>query len=85
VQDILALVLSQFSRLTLIAIVIAWPVAYALMSDWLQQYPFRVENGWVAISCVVAGLLASVVVTITVGMQALGVARLNPINAIRSE
>jgi putative ABC transport system permease protein len=85
VRDILALVLNQFSRLALIAIVIAWPVAYALMSDWLQQYPFRVENGWVAISCVVAGLLASVVVTITVGMQALGVARLNPINAIRSE
>lgn len=85
IGDILALLLSQFSKLVLAANLIAWPVAYLLMSDWLAQYPFRISSGWILVFCLVAGLLASVVVAMTVGSQAWGVARANPINAIRQE
>jgi putative ABC transport system permease protein len=85
IKDILSLLLSQFSRLVLVANLIAWPIAYMLMTKWLQQYPFRISNLWVAIFCVAAGIVASLVVAATVGSQAWGVARANPIQAIRQE
>jgi putative ABC transport system permease protein len=85
VWDILSLLFGQFSRLVVVANIIAWPVAYFLMTDWLLQYPFRIGNGWIMAFCVIAGLLASFVVALTVGSQAWGVARANPIHAIRQE
>lgn len=85
VRDIVALLFGQFSWLVVIANLIAWPVAYLLMSNWLQQYPFRIGAGWILVFCLLAGLLASLVVGMTVGSQAWGVARANPINAIRQE
>ena len=51
----------------------------------LQQYPFRIGNGWIVLICFLSGLLASVVVVMTVGSQAWSVARANPIKAIRHE
>ena len=85
VSDIINLLFGQFSWLVLSANLIAWPVVYLLMSEWLQQYPFRIENGWIAVFCVIAGLVASVVVAATVGSQAWNVARANPIYALRQE
>jgi putative ABC transport system permease protein len=85
VRDIITLLFGQFSWLVLAANLMAWPVAYLLMSDWLLQYPFRIGNGWIVVICFLAGLLASVVVVMTVGTQAWSVARANPIKAIRHE
>jgi putative ABC transport system permease protein len=85
IRDILALLLSQFSKLVIAANLIAWPVAYFLMSDWLAQYPFRIGAGWILVFCVIAGVLASFVVAATVGSQAWTVARANPISAIHHE
>ena len=85
VRDIVTLLFGQFSWLVLVANLLAWPVAYLLMSDWLQQYPFRIGNGWIIVICFLAGLLASFVVVMTVGSQAWSVARANPIKAIRHE
>jgi len=85
IKDILSLLLGQFSRLVLIANAIAWPIAYMLMTEWLQQYPFRIGSLWIAVFCLLAGLIASMVVAATVGSQAWGVARANPIHAIRQE
>jgi len=73
------------SFLNISGLVIAWPVAYLLMSDWLEQYPFRIGTGWIMLFCVIAGFLASFVVAMTVGSQAWGVARANPIEAIRHD
>jgi putative ABC transport system permease protein len=85
IRDILTLLLGQFSRLVLVANLVAWPVIYMLMSNWLEQYPFRIGAGWIVGFCVIAGVLASFVVAATVGSQAWGVARANPIQAIRHE
>jgi len=85
IKDILSLLLSQFSRLVLVANLLAWPIAYLLMAEWLQQYPFRISNLWIATFCVVAGIVASLIVAATVGSQAWGVAKANPIHAIRQD
>jgi putative ABC transport system permease protein len=81
----MSLLLGQFSRLVLVANVIAWPIAYMLMTQWLQQYPFRIGSLWIVAFCLLAGIVASLVVAATVGSQAWGVARANPIYAIRQE
>jgi putative ABC transport system permease protein len=83
--DIVRLLFGQFSWLVIAANLIAWPVVYVLMSHWLQQYPFRIANGWIVVFCILAGLLASVVVAMTVGSQVWGVAKANPIHTIRQE
>jgi putative ABC transport system permease protein len=85
VGDIISLLFGQFSWLVIAANLIAWPIVYLLMSDWLQQYPFRIENGWIAVFCVISGVVASIVVAATVGSQAWSVARANPIYALRQE
>ena len=85
VRDVLTLVLAQFTRLVVLANLIAWPTTYILMTDWLEQYPFRIGNGWITLFCALAGLLSTVVVAVTVSSQAWGVARANPIDAIRQE
>jgi putative ABC transport system permease protein len=85
ISEILTLLLGQFSKLVVAANLIAWPVAYLLMSDWLEQYPSRIDTGWIMVFCVMAAVLASCVVALTVGSQAWGVARANPIEAIRHE
>ena len=83
VNDIVGLLFGQFSLLLAIANLVAWPVAYLLMSDWLSQYPFRIDSVWILAFCVLAGLLSIVVVALTVGSQAVTAARSNPIDAIR--
>ncbi|MCW8925730.1 MAG: ABC transporter permease [Xanthomonadales bacterium] len=85
IRDILTLLFSQFSWLVLVANLIAWPVAYLLMSDWLAQYPFRIEGFWIFVFCLLSGLLSSAVVAITVSSQAWDVARSSPIEAIHHE
>lgn len=85
VVDIITLLFGQFSWLVLAANMVAWPVIYLLMSNWLQQYPFHIGNGWILVFCVLAGMLATFVVALTVGGQAWGVATDNPVRAIHHE
>jgi putative ABC transport system permease protein len=85
VNDIIRLLFGQFYRLVVIANLIAWPIAYLLMNDWLAQYPFRISGAWIFAFCALAGLLSSIVVAMTIGSQAWDVATSSPIDAIRHE
>ena len=85
VFDIVRLLIWQFSKPVLIANLIAWPiVVYGLMT-WLETFPYRLEVWWLAIFCVVSGLLALSIAWATVGGNAAKVARSNPIKALRYE
>ncbi len=81
--DLVRLLSFEFTKLVLIAIVIAVVPAYFIMSDWLNGFNYRIELSWgvFVISCVLAILVA----WITVGLQALKAARLNPSHALRYE
>ncbi len=81
---ILFLLLSKnFLMLAGIANLIAWPVAYFVMSGWLQNYAYRISLN-VAIF-VAAAVLAMIVVLATVSYQALKAALANPVEALRYE
>jgi putative ABC transport system permease protein len=81
--DIVRLLLWQFSIPVLIANVIAWPVAYFYLHDWLQGFAYRISLN--PLYFVGAGLAALVIAWATVIVHAAHVARANPIHALRYE
>jgi putative ABC transport system permease protein len=81
--QILALLLWQLSRPVLWANVIAWPVAWWLIEDWLSGYAYRPPlQLWLFPA---AGMLALAIALGSVGTLALLVARQKPIVALRYE
>ena len=82
-RDIVRLLVWQFSRPVLIANIIAWPVAWWLMRDWLNSFDQRISLG--PIPFVVAALVALTIAVVTVVGHAMKVARANPIHALRYE
>jgi putative ABC transport system permease protein len=82
-RDILRLLLWQFSRPVVIANLIAWPVAWWVMRDWLNTFDARIALTPTPFAA--AGLLALAVALATVAGQSFRVARTNPIHALRHE
>jgi len=82
-QDIVRLLVWQFSRPVLIANLIAWPVAWWVMRDWLNGFDARIALG--PTPFLTAGLLALSIAVGTIAAHAIRVARANPVNALRYE
>jgi putative ABC transport system permease protein len=82
-RDIVRLLVWQFSRPVVIANIIAWPVAWWLMRDWLNSFDARIALS--PLPFVMAGALALVIAVLTVGGHAYRVARSSPIHALRYE
>lgn len=85
VVDIVRLLVWQFSRPVLIANIIAWPVAWYLMSGWLEGFQYRLESSFLMTSALIASVVALVIAWITVASRAVKVAQANPIHALRYE
>jgi len=82
-RDIVRLLAWQFSKPVIIANLIAWPVAWWVMRDWLNGFDARISLG--PTPFLVAGLLALVIAVGTIAGHAFKVARSNPIHALRYE
>jgi putative ABC transport system permease protein len=83
VRDIVRLLAWQFSKPVVVANLIAWPVAWWAMRDWLNTFDARIALTPTPFA--LAGLLALAIALATVAGHALRVARLNPIHALRYE
>jgi len=83
VADIVRLLVWQFTRPVIWANLIAWPLAYWFISDWLNQFVDRIQL--TPFPFVVAGITAFVIAAVTVGGQAARVAGRNPIIALRQD
>ncbi|MEO8453846.1 MAG: FtsX-like permease family protein [Sphingomicrobium sp.] len=82
-RDIVQLLVWQFSRPVIIANVIAWPVAWWLMRDWLNGFDQRIPL--TPLPFLVAAAVALGIAVATVVGHAVKVARANPIHALRYE
>lgn len=83
IRDILQILLWQFSKPVLIANLIAWPIAWYLMSDWLNGFEHRISmNPFLFIG---VGVIALMIAWATVIKHTTKVARTNPIKALRYE
>ncbi len=85
VEDIVRLLVWQFSRPVLVANLIAWPTAWYLVSGWLESFEYRIGSSEILMQCVIAGTLSLLIAWITVASRAIKVARANPIEALRYE
>ena len=81
--NIVLLLTRDFTRLVLIAFIIAVPVAYYFMHRWLQDFAYRVGVG--PGSILITGVIALTVAFLSVGWQAVRAGRANPVEALRYE
>lgn len=73
----------DFLLLVLIACLVATPIAYYLMHDWLQHYTYRTALSWWIFATAIVGAL--VITLITVSFQAIKAALLNPVKSLKNE
>jgi putative ABC transport system permease protein len=73
----------DFVLMVLVASVIASPLALWLMTDWLQNYDYRIDISWWVF--VIAGAMAMLIALITVSTQAIKAALANPVKSLRTE
>ncbi len=83
ISGIILLLSKDFAKLVGIAFFIAAPVAYLVMSAWLQNFAFRIEPG--ITTFITAGLIALLIAIFTVSYQAIAAAVVNPVKSLRSE
>ena len=83
VINIVLMMFRDTARLILIANIIALPVVYFLMRDWLQNFAYKIDVGWITL--LVTVFIAFTIAILTVSYQAIRVALTNPADALRYE
>jgi putative ABC transport system permease protein len=83
VVEITQLLSGDFTRMVIIAIVIALPVSYLIADRWLESFAYRIELEWWYFAA--AGLMTLLIAWFTVGMQTVKAALVNPVEALRYE
>lgn len=83
VANLWAMQSKGFVALVFFSCLIAVPISWYYLNDWLSAYEYRIELSWQVF--VVAAFLALVVTLLTVSFQSIKAALLNPINSLRSE
>ena len=81
VSDIVLLLSRDFMKYVLLANIIAWPLAYVAMSQWLQNYAYAAEINFMWF--IAGGIVALVIAWLTIGAHALAAAGRNPVNALK--
>ena len=81
--NILGLLSIDFLKLVVIATIIAFPLAWWAMHQWLQDFAFRIDISWLVF--VAAGLTTILIALITISLQAVKAAMANPVKSLRSE
>jgi putative ABC transport system permease protein len=83
VTDIVSMLSRDFILLVVIAIVIASPVAWYFMHQWLQDFAYRVPISWWIYGIAGAGAIG--IALLTVSFQAIRAARANPVESLKAE
>ncbi|WP_026954503.1 ABC transporter permease [Algoriphagus vanfongensis] len=74
---------TNFSKLVFVAFVIAVPISYWAMGEWLQTFAYQTELN--PLIFLLAGVLVMVIALLTVSYQAFAAARSNPVKSLKSE
>ncbi|QHT72164.1 FtsX-like permease family protein [Rhodocytophaga rosea] len=83
VPSLILLLSKDFIKLVLIALCMALPLAWFMMKQWLNEYPYRIEISlWIFVAVALAALL---ITFLTIGFQSMKAAFMNPVKSLRSE
>jgi putative ABC transport system permease protein len=83
IAGIAALLSKDFLKLVMLSFLIASPIAWWMMREWLQDYPYHVSIQWQVFA--IAGLLSFIISVVTVSYQSVKAAVANPVAALRNE
>ena len=81
--NIVGLLSKNFLVLVIISAVIAFPIAWWAMNNWLEDFPYRVNISWWIFGIAIVAALA--VALLTVSFQAIKAALANPVKSLRTE
>jgi len=83
VQQVLALISKEFLKLVFIAFLIAVPLTWWLMNNWLQNYTYRISiSVWMF---GIVGLTVLLLTLLVVGLNTIKAAMSNPVKSLRTE
>lgn len=83
ISEIIIMLNKDFLKWVSIAFVIATPIVYYAMYQWLQRFAYRIELSWWIF--ILAGCLAMIIAMVTVSLQTFWAARRNPVESLRYE
>lgn len=83
VANIATMLLKDFLTLVMVSLIIAFPIAFFIMNNWLQGFAYRISLRWYIFA--IAGLVALAVALVTISTQAIKAAIINPVKNLRSE
>jgi len=81
--NLVALLTKDFAKMVALASIMAFPVAWYLMHKWLQDFTYRIDISWWLFA--VAGLLMVGIAVVTVSLQAIKTAMINPVKSLKTE
>ena len=80
VSGIVFLLSKEYALHVCIANLVAWPIAYYALNQWLQDFAYRINIG--LSTFVLGGILTLVIALLTVSYQVTRAARSNPVDAL---
>jgi len=83
VPGIVLLLSKEFSKWVLVANVIAWPIAWYVVSKWLQNFAYRTNLTWTTF--IMSAGIALLIALLTVSYQSIKIALANPVESLRYE
>jgi len=83
IWDIVLLLGSDFTKLVLLALILAFPVSYLIMNSWLSDYAYRIEISWWLFA--IGAVFVLGVSWLTVSWHSVRAATQNPVESLKSE
>ncbi|MFT7161648.1 MAG: putative ABC transport system permease protein, partial [Bacteroidia bacterium] len=83
VTQIVSILSKEFLILVGISVIVAFPLAYKFMNNWLQNYAYRIDLNLVPF--IVAGVLSIAIAFLTISLQTFKAANSNPVDALKDE
>ena len=81
VQNIVTMISKDFVKLVIIANLIAWPIAWFAVYNWLNDFAYRISISWWVFG--IAGIIAVVIALATVSYQAIRAGYSNPVKSLK--
>ncbi len=83
IPGIITLIVKDFLKLVIIAVVISTPVGFYIMNRWLEDFAYRIEIGlWIF---ALTFMIVLIIAIVTVGFQTIRAAIANPVDSLRYE
>lgn len=83
IREVVLPLSKEFAKWVLVANIIAWPLAYYMMSKWLENFAYRVSIRWDIF--IFSGMIAFVIALFTVSFHSVKAAHANPVDALKYE